>query len=109
MDNVDIHLGIAVISQFIKDNEEEAKYDFGNGVTILEALSATGLRSIRYAKEIQGCSKIIANDFSKRAVESIQKNIESNDVTNIVEASHAPYGRVRWLRRGPCHTAHWSG
>ena len=89
MDNVDIHLGIAVISQFIKDNEEEAKYDFGNGVTILEALSATGLRSIRYAKEIQGCSKIIANDFSKRAVESIQKNIESNDVTNIVEASHA--------------------
>ena len=55
----------------------------------MEALSATGLRSIRYAKEIQGCDKIIANDFSKRAVESIQRNIEANDVTSIVEASHA--------------------
>lgn len=35
-----------------------------NGVRILEALAASGLRSIRYAKEIRGIKEIIANDLS---------------------------------------------
>ena len=82
-------LSIAVINQFIQDNEKEEKYKFDKGVTVLEALSATGLRSIRYAKEIPSCQKIIANDFSQRAVASIQKNIEANSVTEIVQASHS--------------------
>lgn len=47
-------------------------------ITILEALSATGLRSIRYAKEIQGIDKIIANDLDADAVEAIQRNIDHN-------------------------------
>ena len=53
---------------------------------ILEALSATGLRSIRYAKEIkcpgdQGSRlEITANDLSKRAYESIKRNVELNGV-----------------------------
>lgn len=55
-----------------------------NGMTILEALSATGLRSIRYAKEVPGVKKIIANDLSSAAVETIQKNIEHNEVTDLV-------------------------
>ena len=82
-------MSIAVINQFIKDNEKEEKKHHLDNITVLEALSATGLRSIRYAKEIPKISKIIANDFSKRAVESIQKNIEDNNVTDTVEASHA--------------------
>lgn len=53
-------------------------------MTILEALSATGLRSIRYAKEVPGVKKIIANDLSSAAVETIQKNIEHNEVTDLV-------------------------
>lgn len=57
---------------------------FQNGMTILEALSATGLRSIRYAKEVPGVKKIIANDLSPAAVETIQKNIEHNEVTDLV-------------------------
>ena len=73
-------VSIAVISQFIEDNKKDEKYHFKEGITILEALSATGLRSIRYAKEIKECKRIIANDFSKRAVESIQYNIEANNV-----------------------------
>jgi tRNA (guanine26-N2/guanine27-N2)-dimethyltransferase len=39
------------------------------GIRILEGLSATGLRAIRYAKEIEGLDKVVANDFSKSAVE----------------------------------------
>lgn len=56
---------------------------------MLEALSATGLRSIRYAKEVPGIKKIIANDLSASAVRSIIENIRLNNVDHIVEASEA--------------------
>lgn len=60
------------------------------GIVILEALSASGLRSIRYCKEIRGNVKyIIANDLSISAVESIKRNIEFNKVDpNKVRVSH---------------------
>jgi tRNA (guanine26-N2/guanine27-N2)-dimethyltransferase len=52
------------------------------GVRILEALSATGLRSIRYFKEIPTCDtdirSIVVNDFDKNAVEAIRSNVEYN-------------------------------
>ena len=38
------------------------------GVRVLEALSATGLRSLRYAKEVAGIDSIIANDRDAAAV-----------------------------------------
>ncbi|KAI4456709.1 n 2 n 2 -dimethylguanosine trna methyltransferase [Holotrichia oblita] len=58
-----------------------------NGITILEALSATGLRSIRYAKEVPGIKEIIANDISQKAVEDIKQNIADNNVGDLVSAS----------------------
>nr|XP_039255713.1 tRNA (guanine(26)-N(2))-dimethyltransferase-like [Styela clava] len=57
------------------------------GIRILEALSATGLRSVRLAKEVPGVKEIIANDLSKSAVEAIQRNIEHNKVQNLVTAN----------------------
>ncbi|CAB3244156.1 unnamed protein product [Arctia plantaginis] len=57
-------------------------------ITILEALSATGLRSIRYAKEVPNVTKIVANDLSLQAVETIKSNIVHNQVENIIETSH---------------------
>lgn len=56
---------------------------------VLEALSATGLRSIRYAKEVPGIKQIIANDLSSSAVKSIQQNIRLNNVENLITASEA--------------------
>lgn len=70
-------------------NVVQAGEVYENGITILEALSATGLRSIRYAKEIPGIKEIVANDISKKAVESIENNIQSNSVQNIVKTSHS--------------------
>ncbi|GAA5859268.1 hypothetical protein JCM8547_008947 [Rhodosporidiobolus lusitaniae] len=46
--------------------------------TLLEALSATGLRAIRYAKELPLLKHVIANDLSAGAVEDIKRNIEFN-------------------------------
>ena len=53
-------ISIAVIREYSKiiSEEREAKNKpakwGGEGITILEALSATGLRSVRYLKEIDG-------------------------------------------------------
>jgi len=47
---------------------------------LLEALSATGLRSIRYAKEIAGLGEIVANDLDDAAVAAIRRNLRFNDV-----------------------------
>lgn len=55
-----------------------------SGLNILEALSATGLRSIRYAKEVPGIKTIIANDLSIQAVESITENVKNNHVDHLV-------------------------
>ncbi|KAH6584005.1 hypothetical protein BASA61_007767 [Batrachochytrium salamandrivorans] len=57
----------------------------GQRFRILEALSATGLRSVRYAKEINHVDEIIANDLLGTAVESIKRNVVHNGVEGIVK------------------------
>lgn len=44
----------------------------------MEALSATGLRSVRYAKEIPNVASIVANDIEADAVKLIAQNIQDN-------------------------------
>lgn len=45
---------------------------------ILEALSATGLRSIRYAKEIPLLGTVLANDLAPTAVQALRRNLALN-------------------------------
>lgn len=59
----------------------------GTSFTILDALSATGLRALRYAKEIPFATNIIANDLSSEAVKSIELNIDHNCVGEIVHSN----------------------
>nr|CAD7444722.1 unnamed protein product [Timema bartmani] len=73
------------------------KYE--NGLNILEALSASGLRSIRYAKEVPGLNSIVANDISEAAVTSIRANIAHNDVNHLVTASHSDAVLVMYQHR----------
>lgn len=46
--------------------------------TVLEALSATGLRSIRYAREVPNVRQVIANDLSTTAVQAMKRNVALN-------------------------------
>lgn len=46
--------------------------------TVLDALSATGLRALRYASELPMVSKVVANDLSPSAINSMKTNIEYN-------------------------------
>ena len=52
---------------------------------VLEALSASGLRSVRYALEVPLAHSIIANDLSPEAYTSIQRNIAYNNVGERVQ------------------------
>jgi len=45
---------------------------------LLEGLAASGLRSIRYALELDGVSRIDANDLDPTVVESMRRNISMN-------------------------------
>lgn len=65
-------LSISVISLFQKENKKK------KSIRILEALSASGLRAIRYAKEVDGIETIYANDLDSKAVDLIKKNVSLN-------------------------------
>ncbi|KAH9386595.1 tRNA (guanine26-N2/guanine27-N2)-dimethyltransferase [Nematocida major] len=66
-------LTIKIINQFIQEGQRP-------GVVLLECMSATGLRGIRYVKEISGENTIVMNDISERACESIVSNCLQNGV-----------------------------
>ena len=72
---------------------KKAKYDKfidERGIKVLDALSATGLRSVRYAKELKSNLplKIVANDLSRQAVETIKKNVAHNGIEQIVSVEN---------------------
>ncbi|KAH9871585.1 hypothetical protein J1614_005840, partial [Plenodomus biglobosus] len=54
---------------------------------ILDALSATGLRAIRYAKEIPFATGVTSNDMSPKAVESIKLNVKHNKLEDKITAN----------------------
>lgn len=89
-------LSVFVLRTFLKHNvwhhRSEARHVTGRGgMKVLDALSASGLRSIRYAKELGKSGTIIksivANDVSEAAVHLIKKNIVLNNVEDKVTSS----------------------
>ncbi|KAJ9683052.1 hypothetical protein PVL29_018865 [Vitis rotundifolia] len=45
---------------------------------VLEALSASGLRALRYAREVEGVGQVVALDNDKVSVEACRRNIKFN-------------------------------
>ncbi|KAL7628110.1 RNA methyltransferase tRNA(m5U54)methyltransferase [Parahypoxylon ruwenzoriense] len=86
-DNVtpkDIRINADQIDETLQPTKElEVKPRF----TILDALSATGLRALRYAQELPFVTSITANDLSPSAVEAIKRNAEHNGVESKVNAT----------------------
>ncbi|KAJ4833107.1 hypothetical protein Tsubulata_001094 [Turnera subulata] len=65
---------------------------------VLEALSASGLRALRYAREVEGISQVVALDNDKVSVEACRKNIEFNgSVAKSKVESHLTDARVFML------------
>lgn len=65
---------------------------------VLEALAASGLRALRYAREIDGIGQVVALDNDKVSIEACKKNIQFNGsiVCSKVEA-HLADARVYML------------
>ncbi len=79
--------------------EEVGSKQHGPRFAILDALSATGLRALRYAKEIPFVTRVIANDLSRDAVRAIEMNVDHNDVkdkvcSNVGDARAYMYSKV---------------
>ena len=53
-----------------------------DGLYIFEAFAASGLRSIRYWKEIPNIRRLIINDIADAAVQSMKDNLMYNHVTS---------------------------
>lgn len=52
------------------------------GISILDALSATGLRSVRYLKEIPGVNNVTINDLDPLATAAARNNCKNNNIEN---------------------------
>ena len=55
------------------------------GIVLFEGLAASGLRSIRYALEVKGIEEIVASDISSDAFQLMSKNVENNQVSQIIK------------------------
>jgi len=100
-------LTIAVIKEHSKDIlakrgvlEPQIGVPSEDGISILEALAASGLRSVRFAREIPGLKNVITNDWSKAAVESIHRNVEHNKVADIITPSNDDASMVMYRHKG---------
>ncbi|KAK0637188.1 S-adenosyl-L-methionine-dependent methyltransferase [Bombardia bombarda] len=56
--------------------------------TILDALSASGLRALRYAQEIPFVTSVTSNDLLKAAVDAIKLNVQHNRLQEKIKVSH---------------------
>lgn len=70
--------------QGVQTSKKETKTSF----SILDALSATGLRALRYAQEMPFVTKITANDLDASAVKSIKLNVLHNKLDSKIEVNH---------------------
>lgn len=71
--------------------------------TCLDALSATGLRAIRYAKEIPELDYVVANDYNPTAVEYLKRNQLANGISDkklVISNSDANYVMYRHAMLG---------
>ncbi|CAD7927343.1 unnamed protein product [Amoebophrya sp. A120] len=89
--NRDLSIVILTVYSVMKRLEEKEKerkrildgkqiYEAYEGVSVLEALAASGLRSVRYWKEVPFVKNITVNDFDETAVKHMKENLKANDV-----------------------------
>lgn len=85
-------------SEKVVDNTEEKSRGELRPPRVLEALSASGLRALRYAREVEGIGQVVALDNDKASVEACRRNIKFNgSVACSKVESHLADARVYML------------
>ncbi|GAB6947994.1 tRNA (guanine(26)-N(2))-dimethyltransferase [Vulcanisaeta sp. JCM 16161] len=90
-------LSTAIINGYVS-------YTSKTGITVCEPLSGTGVRAVRYAKEVNGVSRVIANDISEKAYELIRLNVDRNGLNDVVSVYRDDANNLllRIAREGGC-------
>ncbi|CAK9059924.1 unnamed protein product [Durusdinium trenchii] len=74
-----------------------------SGLKVLEALAATGIRTVRYAKELPfgpgGIASIVANDLDPNAVEHMKRNFAHNELPSHVQAVNSDANAHMYSKR----------
>ncbi|TRY87437.1 hypothetical protein DNTS_017195 [Danionella cerebrum] len=84
----------------VQNLKHEEASEKEQGLRVLEALAASGLRSVRFALEVPGLKSITANDFSAKAAALIARNGQHNNVGHILQASQRDASMVMYEARG---------
>ncbi len=63
-------------------------------ITICEPLTATGIRGIRFAAEIQGVEKVVSSDINKHSSKLAAYNIALNNLQDHVSVKHKDANRL---------------
>jgi tRNA (guanine26-N2/guanine27-N2)-dimethyltransferase len=69
-------------------------------IDVIEALSASGLRAVRYGLEIPRVRSVLANDFSESAVDAIRRNVTFCGVEGTVHAHEGDANMTMYKHRG---------
>lgn len=86
-------------------DQEKPPKPWRPGFRILDALSATGLRALRYASEIPFATEVVANDRDRHAVRNINANIEHNKLSSTIKATTGDaLGHMYGVAHPPEHT-----
>lgn len=72
--------GRALVAQAAQQQRAETSETSSGGLSILDALAASGLRSLRYWKEIPGIHHITINDLDAAAVQRARDNLVANQL-----------------------------
>ncbi len=78
--NRDISIQTINLFASIREKEAQKKGVPFEGIKILDALAATGLRSVRYLKEISNVKSVTINDILPEATAAAQQNCIRNEV-----------------------------
>lgn len=57
--------------------------DLGHEINVCDAFGGSGIRGVRYAKEIAEVSKVVIGDINPLAIQFANQNIEINDLDNV--------------------------
>jgi tRNA (guanine26-N2/guanine27-N2)-dimethyltransferase len=66
------------------DVQELLRNKDGDGITVLDALAASGLRSIRYWNEVPGIKHVTINDLEEAAINRAKDNVEKNNLQDVM-------------------------
>ncbi|WP_052884741.1 hypothetical protein [Infirmifilum sp.] len=59
-----------------------------SNLTVIDVMSATGVRGIRYALEVEGISRVILNDVNPRAVDLARQNVDLNGLRDVASVEN---------------------